>query len=331
MYDCLNGEQVKCFYSMIYFKEDEKYSFCKSGGGLRGYVSGSKLPLKTLHYKYPDNFLILDGNCGILHTIKDGKLYSTESISELKEIDNYSLEYVYGYNGEELNIKNIEDIKEYPSALKERASTITKIYREHQPSADKLIKISKFMNCDKSNCLSAIDFFEKQDYVDFNKFLKSLHIAISVSIENPEHSKNIIKSFLSDNFIGDKIVSFINNKTEELFYRYAERGEEEKKKVDSVLNPYLDSFNSRWIKENNHKLETRVGRYISVIHELEKLKEEYGEFFKEKDMDSYIECKKELSSILKDNTNALELYVKWLNPSKKKLKIINAIVNSLEN
>ena len=56
LYDYLNGEQVKIFYSPVFWSENEGENVYYSGGGLRGYINGDKLPLKTLYYKYPDDF-----------------------------------------------------------------------------------------------------------------------------------------------------------------------------------------------------------------------------------------------------------------------------------
>lgn len=122
MYDCLNGEQVKCFYRVVHYKsgQNDTWEFFHSGGQLRGYINDCELPLKTFYYNYPKNFLILDENCSILHTIKDGKLFNTEPLRMVESINNDLLKNVYSYHGLELNINNLDELKGYPAQVSKR-------------------------------------------------------------------------------------------------------------------------------------------------------------------------------------------------------------------
>ena len=52
MYDYINGEQVKVFYTPIFGKlMSENYSTWHSGGSLSDYKTGDEVPIKTLYYK----------------------------------------------------------------------------------------------------------------------------------------------------------------------------------------------------------------------------------------------------------------------------------------
>lgn len=121
MYDTINGEQVKCFSWMSYGKE----GLWEHGGDLKYYGTGDEVPYKKPHYNYGKNFLILDLNrfldseyCDydyIIHVIKDGKVAAMYE-NEIGEIDWANNESVVSYNGDLLNIKSSDCIKNYITA-----------------------------------------------------------------------------------------------------------------------------------------------------------------------------------------------------------------------
>ncbi len=106
MYDYLDGEQVKIFYTPVF---NEKYGMWHSGGSLRNYSINDELPLKTTYYKYPDNMIIYAyGYCGDVWIVKDKIL--KEHYSNLNNIKIIDLSIpVYDYMGNELNINTVED------------------------------------------------------------------------------------------------------------------------------------------------------------------------------------------------------------------------------
>lgn len=329
MYDYLNGEQVKCFYRIVHYKDNSNNSwqFSHSGGQLRSYVDGSKLPLKTFHYNYPNNFLILDENSSILHTIKNGKLFNTEPLRMVKSIDFNLFKNVYNYNGLELNINNINELKEYPKKVSERVDTINRLYKEFKPSSSRLIKSFRFVKEQTNKLEDIIYLLEDEDYKDLNNFFNSLNLQLSVSSDSPTKARLVLKLLL-DNKDNSQITKvFIQNKANELFYRFNNRQEEEEKALNEVLNPYLESYNKKWIKDNKFKTETKIGCYISVINELNELRDNHPGSFNDKDEESYNTAIKELNCLIKDN--GIDSYLKWLNPSKEELDIINSILNNL--
>jgi len=120
MYDYLGGEQVKIFYRPIFQvnKEvPEESSYWWSGGSLNSYGEEDKLPLKTLWYQYPENFMIYDYRWDYedVWIIRDGKFRRFCSFKELTEDDIVGIEAVYDYHGTPINIQTIEDF----SAIKE--------------------------------------------------------------------------------------------------------------------------------------------------------------------------------------------------------------------
>lgn len=329
MYDYLNGEQVKCFYRIVHYKDNSNNSwqFSHSGGQLRGYADGSQLPLKTFHYKYPNDFLILDENSSILHTIKDGKLFNTEPLRMVKTIDFNLFKNIYNYNGLELNINNINELKEYPKKASERIDTINRLYKEFKPSNSRLIKSFRLIKEQTDKLEDIVLLLEDEDYKDLNNFFNSLNIQLSVSSDSPTKSRLILKLLLDSKENSQITKVFVQNKANELFYRFNNRQEEEEKALNEVLNPYLEAYNKKWIKENEFKTEVKIGGYISVIHGLNELKNSYPESFNYKDEESYNIALEELGYLIKEY--GIDSYIKWLNPSKEELDIINSILNNL--
>ena len=124
MYDTINGEQVKCFPWVSFYKNEISYH----GGDLEYYGVGDEVPYKRPHYNYGKNFIILDLNrypgsdfCPydyILHVVVDGKVKETFE-NEIGYI-NWSInENVVTYTGELLNIKSSEDMVNYMAAQRE--------------------------------------------------------------------------------------------------------------------------------------------------------------------------------------------------------------------
>ena len=114
MYDYLGGEQVKIFYIPIFSKGsvlDKNPSTWHSGGRLRDFNKKDKLPLETLYYKYPKNFIIFDFSYQSedVWIIKNGKFKEFKNYHEIKAKD--LGEAIYTYYGTELNINSIEDFQ----------------------------------------------------------------------------------------------------------------------------------------------------------------------------------------------------------------------------
>lgn len=125
MYDTINGEQVKCFPWVSYYKNEINYH----GGDLKYYNTGDEVPYKKPHYNYGKNFVILDLNRYfgdvdyvdydyIIHVIVDGKVKDTFE-NELSDIDWSINNCVVDYNGELLNIKNRKELLGYIKAQRE--------------------------------------------------------------------------------------------------------------------------------------------------------------------------------------------------------------------
>ncbi len=107
MYDYLGGKQIKAFYIPVY--NDRHIDLLRytwhSGGILRDL--DENLPLKTIYYKYPDDFIVLNFDMKSFWIIKDRRFVEFKSCEDMTEQDLKG--NVYGYYGALLNVNSLED------------------------------------------------------------------------------------------------------------------------------------------------------------------------------------------------------------------------------
>ena len=113
MYDYLNGEQVKVFFTAGIALPDSFTNHCVffSGGSLN--VIEDEVPYRSFVYNYGKDFNIIDffpfeDERGFVHIIRDGKNLGKKYFDELTEED-LSFEN-YNDHGYRLNVRSIEDI-----------------------------------------------------------------------------------------------------------------------------------------------------------------------------------------------------------------------------
>ena len=162
MYDYIGGEQVKLFYTPIFSGKEQSADLglglgvWRSGGQLRNFCEGDELPLNTLHYKYPKDFIIYDYRFDdFIFVIKDGKFKEFKEIEEVEQSD--FGDATYGYLGLKMNVEKPEDLKkikaEFSSAAREFDrlgkelfpggifTAIKETFQEFSSKADELTKI----------------------------------------------------------------------------------------------------------------------------------------------------------------------------------------------
>jgi len=112
-----NDVQVKCFYLPIY----SNGKVWHSGGLLRTFHSGDEVPIKTLYYEYPKDFIVvLDREIDNydLAYFKEGMFIdfcNIENIQDRMIINNN----IYSELGRKLKIYTIEDLERYIRERKE--------------------------------------------------------------------------------------------------------------------------------------------------------------------------------------------------------------------
>ncbi|HCL4480131.1 TPA: hypothetical protein N2D99_002217 [Clostridium botulinum] len=107
LYDYLGDERVQLFYSPIIYKEKIAYL----GGNFLKFNKGDKLPLKTLYYQYPDNFIVYHNRTSekIISIIKNGVFLKTKYLKEISTTD--LTELIVDIKGTPLNINKVSDFK----------------------------------------------------------------------------------------------------------------------------------------------------------------------------------------------------------------------------
>lgn len=107
LYDYLGDDQVQLFYSPIICTEKIVYL----GGNFLKFNKGDKLPLKTLYYQYPDNFIVYHNRTSekIISIIKNGVFLKTKYLKEISTTD--LTELIVDIKGTPLNIKKISDFE----------------------------------------------------------------------------------------------------------------------------------------------------------------------------------------------------------------------------
>ena len=137
MYDYLGGEQIKIFYHPIFNRNKEKpeqSSFWYSMGRLESYDKDDDLPLKTLWYQYPQNFLVYDYRFDYTDVwiIKNGKFDRLIPFTELTEAD--LTEHIYDYHGEPLNLQKLSDFQQIKDDFNNRLKELNAIEKEIFPN-----------------------------------------------------------------------------------------------------------------------------------------------------------------------------------------------------
>lgn len=107
LYDYLGDEQVQLFYSPIICNEKIAYL----GGNFLKFNKGDKLPLKTLYYQYPDNFIVYHNRTSekIISIIKNGVFLKTKYLKEISTTD--LTELIVDIKGTPLNINKVSDFE----------------------------------------------------------------------------------------------------------------------------------------------------------------------------------------------------------------------------
>lgn len=141
MYDYFSSEeveeQVKLFYIPIFSEKSigTKDSVTwQSGGRMRSFRIGDELPLRTLYYNYPENFMIFDYrfNHQDIWIVKNGKLHKRTTISELTEEE--IITPVFNNYGSPLRIKTLADFTNIQKDEKESFTAYKTLEKEWFPN-----------------------------------------------------------------------------------------------------------------------------------------------------------------------------------------------------
>lgn len=229
MYDYINGNQIKCFYTPLFYVCDilEDNYINHSGGSLTGFNTGCKVPFKTMYYNYSKDFIIYDYRAdNFVHIIKDGMVYETILLDKLS--DEYISYICIDYFGNKLNIKTKDDmfvIKNEFKDLFENKRKISRKIKENPSMRKEYIKEMKLLNKEFNNKWIIVEFKDEKyfgelisNYIWFKENAKTTE-----EIKDFNLCKSLIINLLNKN---ENIISSYNNWSK---YKYA-------KEVDMILH-----------------------------------------------------------------------------------------------
>lgn len=111
MYDYIGGEQIKIFPVPILYNNQLSFS----SGRLNSYGEQDELPLKTLYYQYPDNFLVHDYRFAKDEEFNHVWVFKNQRFSHFTKVDTLTevdlVGPVFDYYGNRLSIKTIADFR----------------------------------------------------------------------------------------------------------------------------------------------------------------------------------------------------------------------------
>ena len=133
LYDFIAGTQVKLFYTPALYPIDKDDLFVRIGGSLTNYHKSEKLPIKTLFYNYPSNFIFHDykDSSNQVLLIKNGVFVEKKKFKYLTD-DDLSLK-TFDYTGRELNLNTISD---YEKIHKEFVDIFNTYFKELAKAKD---------------------------------------------------------------------------------------------------------------------------------------------------------------------------------------------------
>lgn len=329
LYDYINGEQVKCFYRPVF---SENGGVWHSGGRMICFKDGDEVPVETMYYKYPDNFMIFDhnsyfGDCNV-HIIKDKKVFKTCTVTTMKDEYFVGNELVVSYYGSRIfNIKSVQEMKDYINDSLEFNKLRADIDKDTTKAMDNFMKCFRLTQSienikDKKDALNLItkENFEVVKLLDMNTFKD-----ISTFNQLQDMKENLI---LNEDYINEFFKEFkeLLNKQ---FYFLEEEHSKKSKKAKERLKPYKEEYDKKWFIEDEFTLEKEFGSYLEVIIPL----------FEDKDVESdiemfdnkkrYISCRDRFNNFIKRNDNIKEKYIKWANLDQEEIQILDEILNAV--
>lgn len=325
LYDYINGEQIKCFYRPIF---SEGQGVWHSGGRMIGFSDGDEIPVKSMYYKYPDNFMIFDymdysDECYI-HIIKDKKVFKTCTLEDI--IDDYfkDNELVVDYHGTSiLNIKSVADIKNYIVDTKKFSKIMDGFRKESRIAFDNFM-MSFRLNQDLEATKTSKEAFELINEDNFN-FVKSAFEQKEITTYSKLNDKKDI--LLSDIEYMNDFHRLINEVIDKEFYRLDEECKLKDEEVKELTKPYKEEYYNKWFIRDEFALEKDFGEYLDCIIDLYEEKDKECSIFN--NMERYISCKEMFNKFIEENKGIKEKYIKWSELDEEEIEILDNILNTV--
>lgn len=309
-------KQEKAFYIPIF--DEVKRNVWRSNNIFETLKKGDLIINKTLYYKLPKNFLILQEEHDLdnvkLHIIEDSKIIDTVSINNLDDsffIENY---IVFDKNGISIKIKSKSDCINY---VKEYYVELYKLKKVR-------LKVSDVIN----NELSPL--FTIQENL-LNEYLPNKNINSKLKIKNIENILNKytdlkneiftlleiksiteLQSLLSEDSTSYKktentILSYINERTDNLIISIKTLNDENNLDLEEVIK----NHNDKWVNASEYEQESFLGELLECFIQAYLNKDDELDDFFGDPLEKYINLKTTIKELINEDLNLIESYCKW--------------------
>lgn len=334
MYDYINGEQVKIFFLPIYdeFTKDTWHS----GGSLVDYSNGDSVTTKTLFYKRPKNFIILDENeyeqNPILHIIKESKVHSTISLKDADDSHFFGNEAVLTYYGREINLKTKEDCFNYIKDREISENKYKEITKEHSDVYNKRY-IPSYWILSHINPSETIDKFRpdrssKMDVI-FNgiNHINEIKKTLEESFDSYEELPKLLKN---NDALWDKFCNIVYPIASEIHKSSGDMLDLINEKNRPLLETLEKEFQDKYLFENSYEKEKQLGEYLECLRYMYDDRKEERVI---KNLPSNQERYDSLISVIKEfitkNEGVVNNYIEWLELSETQSENIEEIFNCI--
>ena len=335
LYDFINGEQVKIFYTPIFDENCPEEPTWHSGGTMSDYNNGDEVILKTYYYNRPKNFVVIDehenGDSAIIHIIKDGKVYGTFTLKDVDEKDILNTELVIGYYGCPIKITSKEDIYSYLDAKKEKNQKISRVCEY----TDKLL-------FDYITPLGRILGELNRDGAEDDFIRKSRKEKVYFIVKNfaglkdiPNVSENLLQKLdmksidelknidINNDCNWENLKTIIKGEMDVFYNKYLEQFKKEKKKNEPILQNILSEYNNKWIPENKNKNEQLFGEILYCF--ITAYESRNNDVVKNiwNPYERYLKIKEVLKNNISKDPTIVDSYIKWLGLSESETDNLN--------
>ena len=327
-HDYINGVETLVFYHPVF--DVYLKNTINIGGFTTSYYTGNQVPIKTLYYNRPKDFLVFDENeyqnNPLLHVIKDGIVFDTISLKDATDDLFGGNILVLNRYGDELNIKSkencysfIKDSIKYNQNLKKIKEPLNTLLETKFTPTDTLITFIKFHAIENREMLDII-------FKSINErpiVLKTLQKKLSFeSLE--EH----ISSFSDEdlyNYFTKTIFPLIKEKNNQYI--------EEINRLDTKIKPLLDKiekeYRSKYFKESSYKVEAQLGEYLYCLIDMYPHKDQEEIPRQKPNREIYDTLIDILKDFINKHNNIVDSYIKWLELDDMQAQYIKSICEGI--
>lgn len=337
LYDYINGEQVKAFYSPIY--DNDTKGTWHSGGRMVGFDNGDEVPLQTLYYKRPSNFMILDENSQnstpILHVIKDGKVYGTFNVEDFNDNLFKDNSLVLDYYGRAINIKESKECYEYIKDFDIRYEKIRKINKEHRDLLNNRLSPLGTISGELSNnsMRNTIRPTKKEKLpliLDSIKLMPDFE-KTTLDLFNKSSLEDLKNLLMEDDVAWESFKTNIQPIAKKLFDETYALMDEISESTKSAKEEVNLEFTRKWIPENQFDKEEQFGEFLDCLLWAYSCKDERPLTNFQAPMDRYISVKNATKEFILNTPNIIDSYSNWQNLSTKEYEWLKSISDFIVN